>query len=116
MELTNRVCEAWIRGAWRVVAVEALLSHPEIVRRCAECHGRVRLHGAGPGGKWRAHAENLPHHDGCSLGHTFDGNRRPNPNPVAPPGKVEEINVLLTEEVLAPHEFVEGATISVTVN
>ena len=113
---TNLQCEAWIRDKWRVVSVESLLAHPKIVRRCIECHGPVRLHKAGPGGKWPAHAENYPRHDGCTLGHTFDGNKRPNPNPVTSPANSEEVIPVLTEELLTPTEYFEGATVSVVVN
>ncbi len=114
--LTNTDCEAWIDNDWRVVAVESLLSYPKIVRRCIECHGPVRLHKAGPGGKWPAHAENFPRHDGCSLGHTYDGNRRPNPDPVSRPTDAGDINPILPEEILAPSELIEGAAVSVSVN
>jgi hypothetical protein len=113
---TNLNCEAWIQNQWRIVSVASLLAYPNIVRRCVECHGPVRLHKAGPSGKWQAHAENYPHHDGCSLGHTYDGNRRPNPNPVAAPRNSEEVVPVLTEELLTPADYFEGATVSVTVN
>src|SRR5450755_3254904 len=113
---TNLQCEAWIGNKWRVVSVESLFAHPKIVRRCIECHGPVRLHKAGPGGKWPAHAENYPHHNGCSLGHTFDGRKRPNPNPVATPSNAEDLILMLTEELLTPTEYFEGASVSVAVN
>lgn len=113
---TNRNCEAWIQHQWRIVSVESLLAYPNVVRRCLECHGPVRLHQAGPDKKPRAHAEHYPRHNGCSLGHTFDGTRQPNPSPVAPPIGTEEAVPILTEELLMPSEYFEGATVSVTVN
>lgn len=113
---TNLNCEAWIENRWSVVSVESILAYPNVVRRCVECHGPVRLHKAGPSGKWQAHAENYPRHDGCSLGHTFDGTRRPNPSPVAVPRNAEEVVPVLTEELLTPSKYFEGATVSVNVN
>lgn len=113
---SNSNCEAWIQGRWRVVPVESLLAYPSVIRRCLECHGPVRLHHAGPGNKPRTHAEHYPRHNGCSLGHTFDGIVRRNPHPVAAPNTSSDVVPILTEEVLAPTEYFEGATISVSVN
>jgi hypothetical protein len=103
-----------------VLPVETLLAYPKIVRRCQECHGRLRLHNAGPENKWGAHAEHYPQpigFDGCSLSHYFKGKRRKHPKPIAMPKGNEEIHLLLLEELLlSPAELVEGAAVTVIVN
>jgi uncharacterized protein with PIN domain len=59
--------------AWVVVPVEEALKLNDPIRRCKACHGRIRLHRAGPGGVPRAHAEHMIRNPGCPLGFCFDG-------------------------------------------
>jgi 5-methylcytosine-specific restriction endonuclease McrA len=79
---SNSYCEAWINGAWRVVPVQTARTRPALVVRCLECRGPIVLMQAGRNNTTRAHAEHRPGHAGCSLGHYFDGTRRPHPQQV----------------------------------
>ena len=92
------------------------LTYPDLVKRCTECYGSVRIHRAGPGGVPSSHAEHRIGHAGCSLAQGFDGRRRRHPRPARPPRKQQELVVLLAEEEPTPESFAEGATQSVTVN
>jgi hypothetical protein len=38
-----------------------------------KCHGRIRLHRAGPNGQPGAHAEHMRRNPGCPLGDCFNG-------------------------------------------
>jgi hypothetical protein len=67
---------------WIVVPVDEALRLGDVIRRCKECHGPIRLHNAGPGGVPRAHPEHQRRHPGCSLGDCFDGNTRLSPTPI----------------------------------
>lgn len=58
--------------AWVVVPVEEALRLND-PRRCKSCHGRIRLHRAGPGGVPRAHAEHMRTNPGCPLGFCYCG-------------------------------------------
>lgn len=81
----SETCEAWISGRWQLVGVEDAKSLPKgTKKRCVECGGPVRAHRTGKGGAPGAHFEHQPGqgHAGCSLGHYFDGQRRPHPSPV----------------------------------
>ena len=51
--------------AWVVVTVNEALKLNDPIRRCMACHGRVRLHRAGPNGQPRAHAEHMRRNSGC---------------------------------------------------
>lgn len=81
---SNSYCQAWIRGKWRVVPVEAARVRPATTVRCLECHGPIILMQAGRNNTTRAHAEHRPGHAGCSLGHYFNGVRSPHPQQVVP--------------------------------
>lgn len=59
--------------AWVVVPVEEALQMGDPIRRCKSCHGRIRLHRAGPGGIPRAHAEHMRKNPGCPLGFCYSG-------------------------------------------
>lgn len=67
---------------WAVISVEEALQLGDVIRRCKESHGPIRLHRAGPGGVPRAHAEHQKRHPGCPLGDCFDGTFRLSPNPI----------------------------------
>lgn len=58
---------------WVVVTVEEALRLNDPIRRCKACHGRIRLHRAGPGGVPRAHAEHMRRNPGCPLGFCYCG-------------------------------------------
>jgi len=79
---SNSYCEAWIKGKWIVVPVEAARVRPAAVVRCLECHGPIVLMQAGRNNTTRAHAEHRPGHEGCSIGHYFNGVRTPHPQQV----------------------------------
>ena len=104
------ICHAWIGNQWREVTVEQALARPKLLVRCAECKGAVRLHRAGHSGSTRAHVEHRVGFEGCSLGNYFDGNHRPNPNPVADPAPESNESLL---GLVAPEEdedlYPEGA-------
>ncbi len=75
-------CEVKLKGEWTSRPVGEVRLLGDVPRRCKECHGPIVLMKAGPNGVPRAHAEHRPRNVGCSLGHYFDGNRRPSPYPV----------------------------------
>src|SRR5215469_5810914 len=58
---------------WVIVSVEEGLRLIDPIRRCKACHGRIRLHRAGPGGIPRAHAEHMRRNPGCPLGFCYSG-------------------------------------------
>ena len=69
--------ELWTRSSWVSITIdEAVSLHKERRLRCPECYGRVRPHREGVNAM-KAHFEHYEAHPGCSLGHCFDGNRRP---------------------------------------
>lgn len=74
------VCEVQVRGAWVPVPLEQALNQLDASRlkRCIECHGRVRAHRQGDNGM-RAHFEHVERHEGCSLGPVFNGQKTPHP-------------------------------------
>ena len=59
--------------AWVVVSVEDALKLGDPIKRCMKCHGRIRLHRAGPNGQPGAHAEHMRRNPGCPLGDCFNG-------------------------------------------
>lgn len=81
-EHSNSYCEAWLGGRWRRTLVSEARMHYKPLVRCIECQGAVVLMKAGPGGIPRAHAEHRPGHEGCSLGHYYQGVSFPHPNPI----------------------------------
>lgn len=85
--ISNSNCEAWIKGKWQIIPVEVARVRPGMVVRCLECHGPIVLMQAGRNNTTRAHAEHRPGHVGCSLGHYFNGVRKPSPQPVQPPAQ-----------------------------
>lgn len=114
---SNSNCEAWVNGSWKRISVATALSNPKVtVRRCLECKGPIRLHKQGRNGSTRPHAEHRERFSGCSLGDCFDGNRRPNPNPVQAPVSDEPLLLSIPEEVTDSADFWEGATIKISVN
>ncbi len=82
---SNSYCEVWINGTWKVMQVQVARTRPALVVRCLECHGPIVLMQAGRNNTTRAHAEHRPGHSGCSLGHYFDGTRKPHPQQVEAP-------------------------------
>lgn len=106
---SNSYCEAWINDRWTVVPVQNARTRPALVVRCLECHGPIVLMQAGRNNTTRAHAEHRPGHAGCSLGHYFDGTRRPHPQQVtASSSSIDELpeNEILIEE--EESDFPEG--------
>jgi len=106
---SNSYCEAWIKGKWTVVPVEAARVRPATVVRCLECHGPIVLMQAGRNNTTRAHAEHRPGHAGCSIGHYFNGVRKPHPQQVAPPSDAGD--QLLEQEIVIEDDesaFPEG--------
>jgi len=68
-------CELKIKGLREVITLEqALRLDKDRIKRCPECHGRVRAHGVGKSGT--AHFEHFENNPGCSLGYNFDGIKR----------------------------------------
>lgn len=65
--LTNSDCEALISGKWRLISVELLHGHDEVIRRCPECHSAIKLMKQGRNGQ-KAHFEHHKRNPDCSLG------------------------------------------------
>jgi hypothetical protein len=64
--MENDTCELKIGDEWAPLRVDAALGiNSERVKRCPECHGRVRAHKASVDGM-RAHFEHFEAHAGCS--------------------------------------------------
>ncbi|TDU00784.1 hypothetical protein DFO45_0288 [Azorhizobium sp. AG788] len=80
--MTDHECEIRsLDGGWEAVGVEEALGLPSsLLKRCPECHGRVRVHRASVNGM-RAHFEHMEAHRGCSLsrGVPFSGVSSPHP-------------------------------------
>lgn len=87
----NDYCEFWGKDGWKKVSVVYALARPECIVRCIECKGAVRLHKAGPNGTPRAHAEHEVGHEGCSIGHYFNGVQSTHPQPVSNPNLKSEL-------------------------
>lgn len=76
MEEETDTCEVKVQNGWIVIPIAKALSlHPERVKRCPECHGRVRAHSEGNDGM-RAHFEHCRAHVGCSRSFKHDGSTR----------------------------------------
>lgn len=106
---SNSYCQAWIHGKWSVVPVETARVRPATVIRCLECRGPIILMQAGRNNTTRAHAEHRPGHEGCSIGHYFNGVRTPHPHQVEEPIKTDE--QLAEDEIVIEDEesaFPEG--------
>jgi nitrate/TMAO reductase-like tetraheme cytochrome c subunit len=66
-------CEVQDRGEWKPIDLALALRMPNTrLKRCPECHGRVRAHSAGMNGM-RAHMEHHSRHKGCARGDCFGG-------------------------------------------
>jgi uncharacterized protein with PIN domain len=78
--VTDEACNRKLDWVVMPVVKARQLADPTI--RCEECHGRVKLMSAGPGGVPAAHAEHFQRFTGCSLGDCYDGTSRPNPSMV----------------------------------
>jgi hypothetical protein len=75
-------CEVLDRKVWTGIDITLALKMPKTrLKRCPECHGRVRAHSAGSNGM-RPHMEHFNRHVGCSRGDCFDGNSRLHPDTV----------------------------------
>jgi hypothetical protein len=76
-------CEIKIGGDWTVVGIDdALRSYGDEIKRCPECHGRVRAHKAGTTDQ-RAHFEHMVANPGCTLkAGTFSGRRARHPHAI----------------------------------
>ena len=80
MDIEHPTCEVQVIGKWisRTLS-EALALHRDRVLRCNECRGRVRAHNPASDGSMKAHFEHFQRHEGCSLGHYFNGIQSPHP-------------------------------------
>lgn len=77
-------CEVKVGKKWVTVSIDRALGlHPDRVKRCPECHGKVRAHKAGVDGM-RAHFEHFIAHDGCSRSRSvkFSGASTTHPRPL----------------------------------
>ena len=73
------VCQVVAHGNWEGINIFLALKMPKTrIKRCIECHGRVRPHSTGSNGM-KAHIEHFERHRGCSRGDCFDGSSRPHP-------------------------------------
>jgi hypothetical protein len=76
-DLRETGCELRILQGWEPITLEeALKLHPDRVKRCPICHGRVRAQKAADDGMV-ARFEHFEVHPGCYLESAFDGNPRP---------------------------------------
>ena len=79
----NANCEIQTAGGWKSVSVEDPLAlDRNELKRCPECRGRVVVMKDGKTASSPAHYEHRPAHPGCSHSFTFDGTKRPHPNPL----------------------------------
>jgi hypothetical protein len=67
---------------WRKIPVTDRLARDPNETRRPECHGRVRVHKAGPNGDPPAHFEHTQNHPGCTHSYTFAGTVSPHPDPL----------------------------------
>jgi hypothetical protein len=66
-------CEVKVRGAWVTISLrDALTLDKDRIKRCPECHGRLRAHGIGRNGE-AAHFEHYEANPGCMWSYTYDG-------------------------------------------
>ncbi|MFG1221667.1 hypothetical protein [Xanthobacter wiegelii] len=66
MSIDDELCEIKSKGAWVPLPIEdALKLDGSIIKRCPQCHGRVRAHKQSNNGM-RAHFEHFEAHPGCS--------------------------------------------------
>ena len=73
-------CEVYANKQWQGIDLALALKMPKTrIKRCPECHGRVRVHSAGSNGM-RAHMEHFTRHAGCYRGDCFDGHSRQHPD------------------------------------
>lgn len=112
-------CEAWVKGEWVVIDMRKALANPNLVKRCVECHGAVRIHKAGEGVS--AHAEHKVGHKGCSFSQFYDGKQRKHPEPLKSGEKNANRTVHLNFDPIIPEEvtdadFYEGRTEKIFVN
>jgi hypothetical protein len=112
----NRHAEAWIGSEWIIIPVETALEYPDLIRRCLECGGAIRLHRASQTTSHRAHAEHRRRFKGCSLGDCFDGTNRRNPDEVPSPSTSTFPVSIIPEEELQASKYLEGATVTVRLN
>ena len=76
-------CELFNGRHWVTIDLAFALKLPNRDRlRCVECGGRVRAHRKANNGMV-AHFEHHVAHDGCSLGHNFNGVKSRHPKPMA---------------------------------
>ncbi len=108
-------CEAYFNGKWNEIDIHTALGYPELIKRCVECKGEVRIHKQG--GNTPAHAEHKKRYDNCSLSNWFNGVHKVNPvqpNPVN--YKINILTAILPEEIVDSKEFSEGKSVSILVN
>jgi hypothetical protein len=78
-------CKAKVHGTWTSITIdEALGAYADYLKRCPECHGRVRAHRRAKNGM-RAHFEHHRAHAGCSLsrGVPFSGHHSIHPEAIS---------------------------------
>jgi hypothetical protein len=75
-EPQGTICELKVFGGWQPITLEEALGlHPDRIKRCPVCHGRVRARQAENG--VGALVEHYITDPGCYLVEAFDGNPRP---------------------------------------
>jgi len=78
-------CQAKLEGKWVPITIDEALKLPrDHLKRCSECHGRVRAHRASINGM-RAHFEHRVAHAGCprSRGVPFSGQHSLHPEAIS---------------------------------
>ena len=78
-------CEVKVGKDWVVITIDkALELHPDRIKRCPECHGKVRAHKTSVDGM-RAHFEHFDAHAGCSRsrGVRFSGRSTRHPKAIS---------------------------------
>jgi len=78
-------CEVKVGKDWVIVPIDKALGlHPDRIKRCPECHGRVRAHKTSVDGM-RAHFEYFVAHTGCSRSRSvpFSGESTPHPKAIS---------------------------------
>jgi hypothetical protein len=81
-DLYEQTCEVKAFGKWELITIDkALALNKDRLKRCPECHGRVRAHNAGSDGT-PAHFEHFREHKGCVRSYTFDGSHSMHPKAI----------------------------------
>lgn len=81
--MDNFACEVKRAGVWVRISIQDALEMDSVqLKRCPECHGRVRAHKDGKDGPPQAHFEHFDAHAGCSKSVKFKGVKSAHPKAV----------------------------------